>query len=188
MDLLAKLLEEVKRRPPSLARQIALDVVRVGRLGEIAAPVIQDLIQRSRDEIGIVCFGTAPDNEVLWGRYGGDGAGVCVEFTVPDSLCKTQLHQVVYNDQRQLHVDEFLRSRNEPSSAVGVYATLLTKTKFWEPEGEVRFISKRQEVEVALDGSEVTQVIVGPKTHPHVEVRVRRLSGTIPVVRLETTA
>lgn len=188
VDLLAELLENVKGRAPSLARQFALNVVHEGRLGELGAPVIEDLIQRGRDEIGIVCFGTAPNNNVLWARYAGGGAGACVEFTVPDSLMGTQLHWVVYNDQRRLHVDEFLRSRNELSSAAGVYATLLTKTKFWEPEGEVRFLSKRQKVEVAVDGSEVTRVILGPKVPPLVEARVRRFSGAIPVVQLETTA
>lgn len=186
IDLVAELLEEIKGRPPVLARQIALNVIRRGWLGELGAPVIEGMIQQCREEIGVACFGTASDNGILWTRYGGNGTGVCVEFEVPDSLLGTQLHPVVYDDRRRLHVDDFLRSRNDPSFAAVVYATLLTKTRCWAPEREVRFLSKRQQIEVIIDGSDVTQVFLGSRVHPLIATRTRSISGGIPVVQFET--
>jgi hypothetical protein len=66
----------VKGRPRQLAREIALDVIRAGRLGDLGGPVVEDMILRCRDGIGVACFGTSPDTFVLWERYGGDGEGV----------------------------------------------------------------------------------------------------------------
>ena len=185
VDLVAALLEELKGRPRPLARQIAISVIREGRLGDIGGPVIDDMIQRSRDGIGVACFGTSPDNCVLWKRYGGGGAGVCVEFEIPDWLLGNQLHEVVYDDHRRLHVDDFLRSRHDLHYGTAVYATLLTKTRFWAPEAEIRFLSKKPEIEVRIDGSEVTQVVVGPKVEPHAAARVRDLAGATSVTILD---
>jgi hypothetical protein len=187
-NLVAELLQEAKGRSAFIARQIAIEVIRRGRLGELGAPVIDDMIQRQRDEVGIACFGTTPDNPTLWARYGGDGAGVCVELDVSDSLVGTQLHRVVYNDHRRLHIDDFLRSRNDLRFTANVYAALLTKTRYWKPEGEIRFISKRQQVEVVIDESTVTEVILGSKLDQLVSARVEGLAGVIPVARLRTPA
>ena len=57
IDLIAELLEEANGLSPSIAREIALDVIRRGRVGELCAPVIDNMIQRQRNEIGIACFG-----------------------------------------------------------------------------------------------------------------------------------
>ena len=89
------------------------------------------MIQHARNGVGVACFGTSPDNPTLWQRYGADGAGVCVEFDVPDLLLGSQLHRVVYNDERRIHIDDFLRSRFDLSYGAVIYASLLTKTKFW---------------------------------------------------------
>ena len=180
-NLVAELLQETNGRSPSIARQIAFDVIRRGKLRELCAPVIDDMIQRQRNEVGIACFGTAPGNPTLWERYGGNGAGVCVELDVSDSLLGNQLHRVVYDDQRRIHIDNFLQARNDRHFAAKVYAALLTKMRRWEPEGEIRFISKRQQVEVVIDGSTVTKVILGSILDPLVAVRVEGLAGAIPV-------
>ncbi len=186
VNLVAELLQEANGRSPTIARQMALDVIRRGKLGELCAPVIDDMIQRQRNEVGIACFGTAPDNPTLWERYGGNGAGVCVELDVSDSLFEMHLHRVVYDDHLQIHIDDFLRARNDRHFAARVYAALMTKTKRWEPEGEIRFISKRQQVEVVIDGSRVTKVFLASKLDQLVAMRVEGLAGAIPVATYRT--
>jgi hypothetical protein len=94
-----------------------------------------------------------------------------------------QLHRVVYDDTRRIHIDDFIRSGNEREKAVGVYTTLLTKTRYWEPEQEIRFISKRQRVEVALEAT-VARIWLGPRATTAVEAEVKKVAGDVEVVRL----
>ena len=184
VELLAHLLVETKGRSRPEALRRALEVIRNGNLETLGAPVIDEMIRRTREGIGVACFGIAPDNRTLWSRYADEGRGVCVELEVPDSLSGTQLHSVVYEENRRIHVDDFVRSRNDLGAAAGVYTTLLTKTKYWECEREIRFLSKRPQVEVVLDGSTVTRVVLGPRTDRSVAARVEDLAGTISVCRI----
>jgi hypothetical protein len=109
----AELLEQVNGRPHAIAAQSARDVVRTGKLGEFVRPIVDDTICKCRDEIGVACFGDAPDNPILWSRYAGKGSGVCVEIEVPDELVGKQLHRVTYDNHRKLHIDDSLIARND---------------------------------------------------------------------------
>lgn len=181
-DLLADLLVRLKGRPRDLARRLAIDAIDRGSLQTLAEPAIAEMIEHARNGVGVACFGTSPDNPTLWQRYGADGSGVCVEVDVPDLLLGSQLHRVVYNDEQKIHIDDFLRSRFDLSYGAVIYASLLTKTKFWEPEDEVRFLSKRPGIEVVIDRSEVTQVFAGWNLEPVVTDRIKEIAGVIPVV------
>lgn len=184
LDVVAGLLQKTKGHCPSEALRRAKVVLERGAFEPLGKPVIEEMIKKMRDEIGVACFGSTPDNPLLWSRYAGEGTGVSVEFDVPDSLLGSQLHRVVYEDNRRIHIDEFIRSMDERDAAVGVYATMLTKTKYWEPEEEIRFLSKRQQVEVRIDDSTVTSVVLGPRATATAEATVRQLAGHIPVVRV----
>ena len=113
VGILAEMIRERKGRPRELARRIAQAVVRGNGLERRARPIIEGLIERTRDAIG-----------------------------------GSQLHRVVYDDERRLHLDDFLRAPHDLRYAEAVYATLLTKRCCWKPEAEVRFLSQRQAVEV----------------------------------------
>ena len=140
------------------------------------------MIRQCRDEIGVACFGTSPDNDTLWKRYAGDGVGLCVEIEVPDRLLGTQLHPVVYSDERLIHIDQFLRARFDSRYRSVVYAaSLLSKRAKWALEEEMRFVSKRQRVEVVMEGA-VTRAILGPALDPSARGRIRQIAGRIPVV------
>ena len=185
VEVVADLLEETKghSRPEALRR--ALAAIRSGNLEALGAPVIDEMIRQTRDEIGVACFAITPDNRTLWSRYADEGRGVCVELEVPDSLLGSQLHPVVYDDNRRIHIDEFLRSRSDLGAATGVYGTLLTKTKYWECEREIRFLSKRPQVEVVIDGSTVTRVVLGPMADRSVTAIVEHLARSISVSRID---
>ena len=73
--------------------------------------------------------------------------------------------------------DDFLRSRFDRRYAAVVYATILTKTTFWTSEEEIRFLSKRQGLEVVIEDSAVTQVTVGQHVAPSGVARIREIAG-----------
>ena len=91
-ELLTELLVRVNGRTPAQAQERSAAAISGGRLAILAKPIIEGMIQQCRNEIGLVCFGTSPDNSVLWQRYGGGGAGVCVEIEVPEELLEEQLY------------------------------------------------------------------------------------------------
>ncbi len=161
-DLLAAVLVKARGRTPAEARAIVKVAIQSGRLRNTAHPVVIGMIEQCRNEVGLSCFGTAPNNDVLWKRYGGDGAGVCVEFDVPDDLLGTQIHCVQYLERKRLHVDQLLRSFVDRNQVKLVYdLALLAKPNCWAPEKEVRFVSQRHSILVALDRARVPQVLLG---------------------------
>ena len=121
------------------------------------------MIEQGRKEIGVSCFGTAPDNDILWRRYGGGGAGVCIEVDVPDDLLGTQLHHVRYSDKQTMHIDQLLNAYIDRNAADVFELALLSKTSAWADEAEVRFVSKRQAVSARIDGARITRLTLAAR-------------------------
>ena len=182
-QLLTELLIQVKGRSLSEAKSRVARAFNAGDLRSLAEPVISELIQRCRNEIGLACFGSKADNETLWERYAGDGAGLCIELEVPNRLLETQLYRVQYWDRKIIHIDVLLRSYFDRAHAAKLYElSLLSKPLSWAPEEEIRFVSKRQNVNVVIDGSAITRVVVGDALSREVYVQLEQLAGTIPLV------
>lgn len=179
LDVLEALLQKTNRLPAPETRRRAQTVLDRGVLEALGRPVIADLIRKTRDEIGVACFGSTPDNPALWSRCAGDGNGVAIEIDVPEPLLGTQLHRVIYDDDRSIHIDDFIRSMEGRDSSIGVYATLLTKTRSWSPEQEIRFLSKQQG-EVRIDGSTVTGVVFGPGMSSADVAAVEQIAAGVP--------
>ena len=79
------------------------------------------MMDQGRIEIGLACFGRRPDNEFLWQRYAGLGAGVCIEFDVPSELLGAQLHLVHYLDEKRIHINELISAFLVRGSGRAVY-------------------------------------------------------------------
>lgn len=159
--------------PPNLT--VAL-VLQNERLEAIAAPIIKDVIDKIRNGIGVASFSILKDDDRLWSEYGGQGNGVCVEIQIPDRLMNVSFHPVHYVCQKIFHVDSFLESALFPDKAFETYRNiLLTKTKKWSHQEEIRFISKCSEVNVIIDGR-ITEVTLGSRvpasTLEHVEATI----------------
>ena len=182
LDLLTEVLIKARRRMREDAKVIAAIALQSGRLESVAAPVIGGMIEQCCREIGLVCFGTTPDNDVLWQRYGGGGAGLCVEFEVPDDLLGTQLQRVQYLDEKRLHVDQLLRAFTEHGYGQTVYdLALLSKGMYWASEEEVRFVSQQHSILVAIDRSQVSCVFLGDELTADVRETVRRIVFPAPL-------
>jgi hypothetical protein len=182
LDLLTRVLVKARGRTPVVARSIAQIAIKCGRLEGIAKPVFIGMIEQCRDEIGLTCFGAAANNDVLWLRYGGAGAGVCVEFDVPADLLGTQLRRVQYPAKKRLHVDQLLRAFLDRNAAQIVYdVALLSKPSSWASEEEIRFISRGHSILVAIDRAHVSCVFLGDALRADVRARIQQMAAPVPL-------
>lgn len=182
-ELLATLLSRIRGWSQREAGVIVSTSIRRNDLRRLVDPVVGAMIHQCRDSFGIACFGASPTNSTLWDRYGGKGVGVCIEVDVPDSLMGTQLHQVRYRHEKFIHVDTLLRSQFDRDAAKELRdLALLSKSLKWDEEAEIRFLSKRQEVNVVIEGSRITSVILGSSVPPHMWDEIKCLAGSIPIV------
>lgn len=175
-DLLSQVVEKYRTTsflPPRLSTSLVLEN---RRLEVIAAPIIKDVIDKSRNTIGIASF-SATKTDHLWRKYGGKGNGVCVEIEIPDNLLSVSFHPVRYVSEKVFHVDSFLESALFPDKAFNTYRNiLLTKTKeCWAQEEEIRFVSKRPEVNLIIDGR-ITEITLGAHIPVHT---MEQVDGTI---------
>lgn len=183
LGLLIEVLVRVRGRSHTDARAIAEATIESGRLETIARPVFNGMIEQCRNQVGLACFGTAPDNEILWERYGGHGAGVCIEFEVPDDMLGTQLHRVQYAKERRLHVDQLMRAFVDRAHSQEVYdIALLSKFSSWASEEEVRFVSRQHSILVAIDRAQVTCVFLGDMLTADDRIKLQRLAHLAPLV------
>ena len=149
--------------PPHVSASLAL---KNGKLEAIAAPIIDDVVTKCRTTIGITSFSITKTDVHLWEEYGGKGNGVCVEINIPDHLVGQSYHRVQYVSERIFHVDSFLESALFPDRVFETYRNiLLTKTKKWAQEEEIRFIGNRQDVNHIFDGY-ISEVTFGPNVPP----------------------
>jgi hypothetical protein len=183
IDLLTELLIRVVGRNREETRHRAAHAAEFGRLEALAQPVIAGMIQQCRNEIGLVCFGSSPDNDILWKRYGGCGAGVCIELDVPENLLGTTLFRVQYSDAKRIHIDQLMHAFIDRNRAQEVYTlALLSKPSSWADEAEIRFVSRRQAVTVMIEGSLITRLILGDGLSARVRARIQEITAAHSVV------
>ena len=184
--LLEKVLIKLREKNPIKARTLAAAALSSGLLQELAEPVFKELIDKCRSELGLACFATSSTNTVMWKRYGGNGAGVCIKIDVPSQLLDDHLFLVAYPAVKQLHIDQLLHSFLESSQVRHVYSVaLLSKPPFWAPEAEVRFVSQKQDVAVRIAGSHISGLVLGPHLNEYarqgIEEMVASLGYALPM-------
>lgn len=146
--------------PLQLSASLALEN---NRLRDIASPIIDSVIEQCRKNIGITSFSATKADERLWKVYGGEGNGACIEINIPDYMLNEIYHSVHYVCKKVFHIDIFLESELFPDKQFNNYRNmLLTKTKKWEHEEEIRFVGQRQNVNWILNGY-MSEVTFGPK-------------------------
>jgi len=188
--LLAQVLQGARGLTTTEAREIAEYAVANNRVEALTEPVIRSLVSRCRDGIGLICFGSTTDNACLWQRYGGEGAGVCIELDAPSALLNTQIRPVQYPATKSLHIDLLLEASALPASAGPVYSiALLSKPPKWAPECELRFVSKKQNIPIKLSGSHISALVIGSSlpqsARSRIEEIVNRLPYALPLRQLD---
>jgi len=175
-ELLARVVAKYRTTnffPPNLS---ASYVVANRELEKIATPIINEMIQKCRDEIGVVSFSITKSDDHLWDKYGGAGNGACIEINIPDEKIGKSYHHVHYVSEKIFHVDSFLESALYKEIEFENFRNiLLTKTKKWCQEREMRFIGNRQNVNLIMDGY-ISEITFGAKIPPHT---LEQLEATI---------
>jgi len=131
----------------------------IEKLESYVDPIFKDLITKCRNTLGVTSFSITSNDEHLWNEYGEKGNGVFIEIEVPDHLVGQSYHLVNYVSEKIFHVDTILESSLFDHKVIEAFRNiLLTKTKLWVREEEIRFIGTRQNVHLILDGhiNEVT--------------------------------
>jgi hypothetical protein len=182
IDWVTELLIQARGRTREQARDHATLAVEAGHLETLVQPIIAGMIQQCRNEFGLVCFGTSPDNDILWQRYGVAGAGVCIELDVPEHHLGSQLFRVQYSDTKIIHIDQLIRAFVDPNHVREVFTlALLSKPSSWAAEAEIRLVSKRQAVSVVITGSHLTRLILGDALTSSVRQRIEVIATGLPV-------
>jgi len=158
--------------PPERAVMLTSNMT-TATLEEISIPVVADMVSRCREEVGLISFSFSKDDPILWGRYGGQGDGVCIEIDVPDRAIEDgTLRAVEYVLEKIWHIDSLFESAlSDPS--ISFRQMLLTKTESWRPEKEARFVSKRQNVYMTFNQATITEVLFGSKVSPAVVTEIK---------------
>jgi hypothetical protein len=155
--------------PPHLSTSLVLEN---DRLRAIMSRSVDDIIEKCRRGVGVTSFSMTKADDDLWKEYGGKGNGACIEIDIPDHLIGQSYHHVRYVSEKVFHVDTFLESTLFPDRAFQNFQNiLLTKTKKWEQEAEIRFIGRQQNVNLRLDG-EIREVTFGPEVPAEVRARI----------------
>jgi hypothetical protein len=140
----------------------AKHVIKNGLLQGIAEPIVEDLSNKARSEIGIASFSKFRNKSVLWERYGGNRYGVCIEFEIPNNLIGYAYHNVSYVNEKVFHVDTWLESYLNSSKVYDSFRNmLLTKNRDkWKREAEIRLITSEQKIKQPVHGP-VTEILFG---------------------------
>jgi hypothetical protein len=179
--LLAQVLVANRRLSGHDALRAAAQAVDSGRVALHAEPVIQNVVQRCRAEVGLICFGGRGDNECLWQRYAGGGAGVCIELEVPSTLNNREVHVVRYPAVKSLHIDRLLEGSLPQFSTEAVFkVALLSKPPRWAPEEELRYVCKRQDVSISFESSRISALILGGSLSQGMRARIEALATQLP--------
>ena len=181
VSLLADLLIKYNGRDSATALEIASTSVNSDRLRELAPTIVRDIIEKCRNEIGVSCFGTSASNPIMWERYGGKGAGVCIEIDVPNSYLNQLLYRVNYPLRKVIHIDQLIEASLNDTSSLAVYSiALLSKPPFWATEEEIRFISNQQNISVNITDSTISNLTLGTLVDSVTTERILNLVNSLP--------
>lgn len=181
VDLLTELLTRFDGRSRALAGMQARCAISGERLEAIARPAVTSMIQQCRADVGLACFGDSCDNGVLWHRYAGSGAGVCIEVEVNAELVGSELFAVCYCTNRRIRFDELAEAFLDRAHLIDLYRlAFLSKSPSWADEKEIRFVSRQHSVNVLINGR-VTKLILGQSLSDETRLRIRRAIGEAPI-------
>lgn len=112
---------------------------------------IKTFQQYSLKFIGICCFSSRPDSELMWSHYADSAKGVCLEFNFSNNdKIKKKLIPVRYSNRTIKVKNEFDRSK-----------ALIKKRKIWSYENEWRLIEDVGTI--PFEKRELVRVIFGPR-------------------------
>lgn len=182
---------EAEEQPLDLAMQAQIDDWVANRDDPVFQAKLAAGVLKMTEESAVACFGTDPDNLLLWSYYADSHEGVCLRFRterfiVPgDAGCFPPM-PVTYTED--LPKPSFYRA----SILERARSLLATKAALWAHEDEWRVINRRGEGAIQIDAAALDAVILGCRMKPEDKARVRdvveRRELQIPVLEAHRDA
>ncbi|RYY51478.1 MAG: DUF2971 domain-containing protein [Chitinophagaceae bacterium] len=119
-------------------------------------------LDKERDELGLLCLSKKYDHNLLWSHYGDSHKGVVLgfEFPLEDNYLG---FEVCYETEiSPIKIRRGSKYVFDPN----VVKWMCTKSKDWEYEAEVRFVSDNQSGFLPFKKSYLTEVYFGMSTNP----------------------
>jgi hypothetical protein len=133
---------------------------------------IRQLNESLREHSGITCFSEIRDDQRMWGTYGDNHGGVCIEFWSQGnkSVIHDRAFPVIYSNER---VDDRLSELFNDDCSLNVNALLyycyLRKTLDWRDEREWRVLILANEEQTTesrklfFASSNIRRIFLGPR-------------------------
>ncbi|MGN6187169.1 MAG: DUF2971 domain-containing protein [Thermoanaerobaculia bacterium] len=139
---------------------------------EYFAEQLRQIGRRMRQHSGIVCFSASFNDQRMWGTYGDNHAGVCIQFWHDEGRSPVVKHArpVIYTAEAR--ADLLVKMLNEDGSISPSTLGLLfylTKTTHWRDENEWRIVMLADSVETQTSrtfrfpASSIRRVFLGPR-------------------------
>lgn len=130
--------EFVKKTSPATGQKVdPEEIVRLNQqYPDSFSKFFTDHFKSTVAKIGVTCFLPRPDNLLLWAHYSDDHKGVCLKFdTTDDPDFFDSTFAVKYSNVYPQF--DYLTERDQLTNKA-----VLTKSKHWEYEGEIRTLKK----------------------------------------------
>lgn len=157
--------------PEKVTQQLQNMFTEYGELNQIDTLNIEKLtasIHQKRNDTGILSLSGTPESILMWSHYADQHRGICIEFTVPESI---SVHKVSYSQMPpRFTLHDIYVKRNEECLSL-----FTTKHKHWQYEKEYRVILRGGGDILHNIPGPITGVIFGLRTSPDDEALVRKM-------------
>ncbi len=102
--------------------------------------IFTNVWEELKNEIGITCFSKSPLNSLMWSHYADKHKGVCIGFNFDIEEQKDKIIQMPVRYIEKIEPINFWQKFEKGFDDLVAFHWLLTKSKIWEYEQEVRRI------------------------------------------------
>lgn len=145
------------------------------------------VLNRLMVHTGVTCFSSERNNQRMWGTYGLNHTGACIEFSTSSKASKFASHlmPVIYTDSKlPLCPSEFATNEMELDQwMLGVFCCV--KHLHWEGEKEWRLLLLTDQPQstsdrvVPFERTSVARVFIGPRMSKDDEAAIRRAANLV---------
>lgn len=150
------------------------------------ASILNDLDDRFKKHIGIICLSRRPDSILMWSHYANYHTGFCIEFnTEQPSELRNKIYPVIYQEQRNNLTEAFLQRKKRWAAIASI-----CKSSDWSYENEWRIVmyvrpdlTVIDPVFVSVPGL-IKSIYLGVKVDKQFEKEIVK-SLSIPIYKME---
>lgn len=153
---------------------------------DYTADRLRELNALVRHHAGIACFSERRGDQRMWGTYGDNHQGVCIEFANHGEASLIHRHclPVLYGNERlDNSLPELMREDGSLHAELFAYYCYLRKTRDWESEREWRILMLANDAQppesrrLSFQRADVKRVFLGPRISSEHSDRIHELAS-----------